>query len=53
MHHGIREGSEAAALIEDETRSNEDLEMLNKFWPQIVAKAIFRFYSFSMNSNAL
>ncbi len=53
MHHRIHGGSETTALIEDNTRSNEDLEMLNKFWPQSVARAIFLFYSFSMNSNAL
>lgn len=30
FHHRIHEGSETTALIEDDTRSNEDLEMLNK-----------------------
>lgn len=53
MHHRIHEGSETTALIEDDTRSNEDLEMLHKFWPHVVAMILFRFYSLSQSSNSL
>ena len=53
MHHRIHEGSETTSLIQDNTRSSEDLAMLEKFWPKRVAKVIHRLYSLSMNSNAL
>lgn len=53
MHHRIHEGSETTSLILDNTRSSEDLAMLEKFWPKRVAKAIHLLYSLSMNSNAL
>ena len=53
MHHRIHEGSETTALIEDDTRSNEDLEMLHKVWPHVVAMILFRFYSLSQSSNSL
>ena len=53
MHHRIHEGSETTSLILDNTRSSEDLAMLEKFWSKRVAKAIHLLYSLSMNSNAL
>lgn len=51
MRHRIHEGSETTALIENATRSREDLLMLEKFWPKPVAKLVNLLYSTSMNSN--
>ena len=53
MHHRIHKESETTSLIQDNTRSSEDLAMLEKFWPKKVAKVIHRLYSVSMNSNTL
>lgn len=53
MRHRIHEESETTSLIQDNTRSSEDLAMLEKFWPKKVAKVIHRLYSVSMNSNTL
>ncbi len=53
MRHRIHEGSETTALIEDDTRSREDLEMLQKFWPDSIAKLVNHFYSSSQISNNL
>lgn len=52
MRHRIHEGSETTALIEDDTRGREDLEMLKRFWPSSIARAINRFYARSQDSNA-
>lgn len=51
MYHRIHEGSETSRIIADNTRTNEDLEILKKFWPTPVARAINRLYSKSLNSN--
>lgn len=53
MRHRIHEGSETTALIEDDTRTKEDLEMLNKFWPSLVARVILNLYKKSQNSNTI
>jgi len=51
MRHRIHEDSETTALIKDDTRTREDLEMLSKFWPVPIARLVNRFYSISQNSN--
>lgn len=53
MRHRIHEGSETTALIRDDTRTQEDFIMLQKFWPTPVARLINIAYSKSQNSNAL
>lgn len=51
MHHRIHEGSETSALIKDNTRTHEDLEMLKRFWPSPVAHLINLAYSQGQKSN--
>ena len=51
MRHRIHEESETTALIEDNTRSKEDLIMLEKFWPEFVARFLNGCYAASQNSN--
>lgn len=51
MHHRIHEGSETSALIRDNTRTAEDLAMLEKFWPRPVARAINAVYALGQRSN--
>lgn len=51
MRHRIHEGSETTALIENNTRTAEDYEMLRKFWPDMLARFINVFYSTSQKSN--
>lgn len=53
MRHRIHEGSETTNLIRDNTRSAEDLAMLQKFWPKPVAALINRAYGSSQKSNEL
>lgn len=53
MRHRIHGDSETTALIVDETRSREDLVMLQKFWPRWMARAINRFYRTSQDSNSV
>ncbi|WP_165063071.1 glycosyltransferase family A protein [Adlercreutzia sp. ZJ154] len=52
MYHRIHEGSETSALIKDNTRTEEDLEMLKRFWPTPIARAINVIYSRGQNSNS-
>lgn len=51
MYHRIHEGSETSALIRNNTRTAEDLAMLEKFWPVPVARLINVFYSLGQRSN--
>ncbi len=51
MHHRIHGGSETSALIHDNTRTEEDLAMLQKFWPSPVARLINKVYSKAQSSN--
>lgn len=51
MHHRIHAGSETSALIRDNTRTAEDLEMLGRFWPAPVARLINVAYSRGQRSN--
>lgn len=52
MHHRIHAGSETSALIRDNTRTAEDLEMLSRFWPRPVARLINLAYAAGQGSNA-
>ena len=52
MRHRIHEGSETTALIKDDTRTQEDLAMLELFWPRPVARLINKLYSTSQTSNS-
>lgn len=45
MAHRIHEGSETTAVIGDNRRSTEDLEIFRKFWPDPIAKLLTRIYS--------
>lgn len=51
MYHRIHAGSETTHIIADSTRKNEDLAMLERFWPKSVASIINHFYSESLKSN--
>ncbi len=51
MRHRIHLGSETTALIENNTRTKEDIAMLSRFWPRQIVKFISRFYLTSQKSN--
>lgn len=53
MRHRIHEGSETTHLIRDNTRTAEDLAMLQKFWPKPMAALINKAYGFGQKSNDL
>ena len=53
MRHRIHEDSETTNLIRDNTRSAEDLQMLQKFWPKPIAALINKAYGSSQKSNSL
>lgn len=52
MRHRIHEGSETTSLIENDVRSQEDYVMLCKFWPSLIARAVWKFYVTSQSSNS-
>ncbi len=51
MYHRIHEDSETTRLIRSRMRTEEDLQMLRKFWPLPIAKAINMVYGYSQKSN--
>ncbi|MDO4182758.1 MAG: glycosyltransferase [Coriobacteriia bacterium] len=51
MHHRIHQDSETSALIRDNTRTQEDLAMLKRFWPAPLAHLLNAIYSKGQNSN--
>lgn len=51
MYHRIHEDSATTENIMDNVRADEDVEMLQRFWPRPVAAAINQLYSHSMDSN--
>ncbi len=53
MRHRIHEGSETSHLIRDNTRTAEDLAMLQKFWPKPIASLINKAYGSGQKSNEL
>ena len=52
MHHRIHAGSETSNLIADDTRTHEDIRMLERFWPAPIARLINVVYRTSQRSNA-
>ncbi|WP_026523842.1 glycosyltransferase family A protein [Butyrivibrio sp. MB2005] len=53
MVHRIHDDSETTALINGNTRTQEDFEMFCKFWPKPIARIIEHFYKNSEESNNL
>ena len=53
MCHRIHEESTTTAIINDNKRSDENLEMYLKFWPKPIAKFINNFYAKAEDSNQL
>ncbi len=51
MFHRVHAGSETTALIENNIRGVEDLEMFRLFWPEPIARGLARIYSTSQLSN--
>lgn len=51
MYHRVHEDSATSALIKDNTRTQEDLEMLERFWPTPFARIINLAYSIGQKSN--
>lgn len=44
MLHRVHENSETSACIQNDIRTNEDLEMLKRFWPNKIATMINKVY---------
>lgn len=53
MGHRVHEESTTTQIIENNTRTNEDLDMLKKFWPSILAKMINDIYINAEKSNRI
>lgn len=53
MYHRIHEDSETSAIIRDNKRSEEDLEMYMKFWPKPIVKILVKLYATGQKSNNL
>jgi glycosyltransferase involved in cell wall biosynthesis len=53
MCHRIHEDSETSNLIEDNTRLEEDLMMLERYWPKPIAKFIMKFYKKAIKTNKM
>lgn len=53
MYHRIHEESETSAIIQDNKRSDEDMEMYSKFWPKPIAKLLVKLYADGQKSNDL
>lgn len=51
MYHRIHEESATTENIFDNVRADEDIKMLERFWPSPVAHIINKAYSHSMDSN--
>ena len=52
-YHRIHEGSETTAIIQDNGRSAEELEMYKKFWPSPIAKMLVKMYARGQKSNGI
>lgn len=50
-YHRIHDGSETTAIIQDNMRSKEELEMYRKFWPEFFAKILVKLYARGQKSN--
>lgn len=49
--HRIHEESETSAIIADNKRSDEDVVMYSKFWPQWIVKILVKLYAKGQDSN--
>lgn len=53
MYHRIHEDSETSAIIQDNKRSAEDMELYRKFWPKPIARLLVKLYASGQKSNEL
>lgn len=53
VYHRIHEDSETSAIIQDNKRSDEDLQIYSKFWPKPIAKLLVKLYASGQKSNEL
>ena len=53
MGHRVHEGSTTSEIIRNNTRSDEDLQILKQFWPGFLAKVINGLYKNSEKGNSL
>lgn len=53
MYHRIHEESETSAIIGNNQRKNEDIEMFRKFWPKWIAHFLANIYQSSEKSNRI
>lgn len=53
MGHRVHEESTTTEIIHDHVRTKEDLEMFKRFWPEVIAKIINKFYVKSEKNNNL
>lgn len=53
MCHRIHENSETSNLIENNIRLEEDLLMLERYWPKPIAKLIMKFYAKAIKTNKM
>ena len=53
MWHRIHEDSETSAIIHDNKRSDEDMEIYRKFWPDSIARLLVKLYASGQKSNKL
>ena len=53
MYHRIHEDSETSAIIQDNKRSEEDMQIYRKFWPKPIAKLLVKLYASGQKSNEL
>ena len=49
--HRIHAEAATSVNIKDNSRSNEDFEIISSFWPKWLAKIIFKFYKKAEKSN--
>lgn len=53
MYHRIHEDSETSAIIQENGRSMEDMQLYSKFWPKPIAKILVKLYASGQKSNEL
>lgn len=51
VYHRIHADSETTAIIHDNKRSDEDLQLYQKFWPKPIAKLLAKLYASGQRSN--
>lgn len=52
-YHRIHEDSETTAIIHDNLRSDEELIMYKKFWPDFIANRLVKIYARGQKSNGI